>query len=74
MILIVVAAILGGTGSFVLLLGYGLPIAVLGAPLGGSLAAGMAGFYLACLRLRYSLSASRTAGASSPIPEVIDAH
>ena len=74
MILIVVAAILGGTGSFVLLLGYGLPVALLGAPLGGSLAGSMAGFCLACLRLWHSIAASSTAGASSSIPAAVDAH
>jgi hypothetical protein len=74
MILIVFSASLGGIGSFVLLLGHGLPIALLGAPLGGSLIASMAGLCLACLRLRYSISASKTAGASSPIPAVIDVH
>jgi hypothetical protein len=73
MILIVGAAILGGIGSFVLLLGYGLPIAVMGAPLGGSLAGGIAGFGLACLRLRHSIAASSTAGGSSSIPAVVDA-
>lgn len=57
MIVIVVAALFGGASTFAALLSYGITAALLGAPLGGSLAALVAGILIAT---------SRTSAKSSP--------
>jgi hypothetical protein len=51
MILLMLSAIIGGACSFVgLLLQYGVLIALLGSPFGGSIAALLAGIYLGFVR------------------------
>ncbi|MET0527035.1 MAG: hypothetical protein ABW003_01595 [Microvirga sp.] len=46
MVLLILAAILGGTGAFGALLPYGWLVALIGFPFGGSLAASLAAVYL----------------------------
>jgi hypothetical protein len=50
MIVIVVAALFGAASTFAALLSYGIVAALLGAPLGGSLAALVAGILIATSR------------------------
>lgn len=57
MVLLLAAALLGGSITFAMLSPYGLLIAVAGAPLGGSLATLIAGVILAVLRTRAERSA-----------------
>jgi hypothetical protein len=52
MMLLLVAALLGGFGTFLLLLPYGVLTALFGAPFGGSFMALMAGLLLAFLRTK----------------------
>jgi hypothetical protein len=52
MVLLLVAALLGGFATFAMLLPYGILVALLGAPFGGSLLCLMAGLLLALLRTR----------------------
>jgi hypothetical protein len=52
MALLLVAALLGGFATFAMLLPYGILVALLGAPFGGSLLCLMAGLLLALLRTR----------------------
>jgi hypothetical protein len=47
MLLVVISAIIGGIGTFSLMLSFGLLAALLSAPLGGSIVASIAGIYLA---------------------------
>lgn len=57
MILLLVAALLGGSFTFAMLLPYGILSAFIGAPLGGSLLCLLAGLVLALLRSRVERSA-----------------
>jgi hypothetical protein len=52
MVLLLAAALLGGSITFVTLIPYGIFPALAGAPFGGSLLALVAGFVLAILRTR----------------------
>ena len=52
MALLLVAALLGGFATFAMLLPYGIFIALVGAPFGGSFLCLMAGLVLALLRTR----------------------
>ncbi|MBB4041553.1 small-conductance mechanosensitive channel [Microvirga flocculans] len=57
MILLLVAALLGGSFTFAMLLPYGILSAFIGAPLGGSFLCLLAGLVLALLRSRVERSA-----------------
>lgn len=57
MVLLLLAALLGGFITFAMLLPYGLLVAIAGAPFGGSLTALAVGFVLAHLRTRAERSA-----------------
>lgn len=54
MLLVVISAIIGGIGTFSLMLPNGLLAAFLSAPLGGSVLALLAAVYLAFLRVKPS--------------------
>jgi hypothetical protein len=65
MILIIIAAIFGGSGTFILLLSYGVVTAFLAAPLGGSLLA-----FLAAVALAFRKSELRRSRGTNVTPVV----
>jgi hypothetical protein len=65
MALLLVAALIGGFITFAMLLPYGIFVALLGAPFGGSALTLMAGLLLAILRTRAEHSAEPASDTST---------